>query len=279
MWCKHCRIESFNNECELCGAKTEEDIPLEIYWCNECNAPIIKKANEREKEKCPLCGSKTVYLSTDLRAVYPEERLLIECLIGEPLKYINSSVWACDSTYFFDGKKKKITSTAFANADIEQLIKDIDRYSSKNDYKAFNKYSKIFVELNKDRLNYLIKEAYEFIQETSSKFTPQTTIVSFSGGKDSTVTADLVVRALGNPSIVHIFGNTTLEFPMTIEYVNRFRKNHSKTIFKIAQNKEQDFYNVCEDIGPPARMMRWCCWPGMFQNRSRQNCSILVRSR
>ena len=22
---------------------------------------------------------------------------------------------------------------------------------------------------------------------------------------------------------------------------------------------EQVFYDVCEDIGPPARMMRWCC--------------------
>ena len=27
----------------------------------------------------------------------------------------------------------------------------------------------------------------------------------------------------------------------------------------IAKNDEQVFYDVCEDIGPPARMMRWCC--------------------
>ena len=255
MWCKHCRIESFNDTCEICGAKTEEDIPLEIYWCSECNAPVIKKANETDKDSCPLCNSKTKYLSTDLRAVYPEERLLIECLIGEPLKYINSSVWACDSTYFFDGKKKKISRSDFAEANIENLINELEKYSSENNYDAFNNFSRRFTEINKDRLNYLIKEAYEFIRESASKFTPQTTVVSFSGGKDSTVTADLVVRALGNPSIVHIFGNTTLEFPLTIEYANRFRKNHPKTIFKVAQNKEQDFYSVCEDIGPPARMM------------------------
>ena len=84
-------------------------------------------------------------------------------------------------------------------------------------------------------------------------------MISFSGGKDSTVTEDLTVRALSNPSIVHVFGNTTLEFPLTIDYVERFRKNNPRAIFKIAKNKEQDFYNVCADIGPPARMMRWCC--------------------
>ena len=28
----------------------------------------------------------------------------------------------------------------------------------------------------------------------------------------------------------------------------------------MAKNKEQNFYEVCEDIGPPARMLRWCCF-------------------
>ena len=50
-----------------------------------------------------------------------------------------------------------------------------------------------------------------------------------------------------------------MEFPLTIEYAKRFRKNNPMAIFKIAKNKEQEFYSVCEDIGPPARMLRWCC--------------------
>ena len=58
---------------------------------------------------------------------------------------------------------------------------------------------------------------------------------------------------------MHIFGDTTLEFPLTYEYEKRFRKQNPKAIIKVAKNKEQDFYKVCEDIGPPARMMRWCC--------------------
>ena len=83
--------------------------------------------------------------------------------------------------------------------------------------------------------------------------------MSFSGGKDSTVTADIVTKALSNPSLVHIFGNTTLEFPTTLTYAERFRKNHPQAIFQIAQNREQNFMNMCKVIGPPARMMRWCC--------------------
>lgn len=69
----------------------------------------------------------------------------------------------------------------------------------------------------------------------------------------------MAIKALSDPSLVHIFGNTTLEFPLTIEYAKRYRKNHPQSIFKIAENHEQVFRDVCEDIGPPARMMRWCC--------------------
>lgn len=48
-------------------------------------------------------------------------------------------------------------------------------------------------------------------------------------------------------------------FPYTTEYANRYRDEHPQAIFKIAKNYEQIFMDVCEDIGPPARMMRWCC--------------------
>ncbi len=50
-----------------------------------------------------------------------------------------------------------------------------------------------------------------------------------------------------------------MEFLLTVEYANRYRRNHPQAIFKIAKNNEQVFQDVCEDIGPPARMMWWCC--------------------
>ena len=73
------------------------------------------------------------------------------------------------------------------------------------------------------------------------------------------MTADLAIKALSNLSLVHIFGDTTLEFPSTSEYAERYRLFHPEVIFQIARNDDQNFYDVCDDIGPPARMMRWCC--------------------
>ena len=93
----------------------------------------------------------------------------------------------------------------------------------------------------------------------AAKFPEENIVISFSGGKDSTATADLVVKSLSNPNLVHIFGDTTLEFPYTTEYAKRYKREHDQAILKKAKNNEQIFLDVCEDIGPPARMMRWCC--------------------
>ena len=259
MWCKKCEKETYEEKCSICGTPTLDEAPYEIFWCDNCNTPIIKQASDKSKNTCPICNDTTKYLCSDLRPVFPEERLLIELLLGCPLKYIKSSVWASNNRYYFDGKVKNITTNKFADANIQALISGLNHYKCENTYDFFDGHIEMFVKANNDRLVSIKNEAYAFIRENAKKFPANNTVISFSGGKDSTVVADLVVRALENPSLVHIFGNTTLEFPLTIEYAQRFRRNNPKAILKIAKNKEQDFYSVCEDIGPPARMMRWCC--------------------
>lgn len=259
MWCKKCEKETPEEKCNVCGSTTLKEAPFEVYWCNDCKTPIIKQASDISKHICPICGSKTKYLCADLRPVFPEERLLIELMLGCPMKYDKASVWASNNRYYFDGKVKNIPVSMFANANVENLITGLSEYKPCNTYEYFDNHIDTFVKANRDRLNAIKSEAYVFIRENAEKFPANNTVISFSGGKDSTVVADLVVRALENPSLVHIFGNTTLEFPLTIEYAQRFRKNNPKAILKIAKNKEQNFYSVCEDIGPPARMMRWCC--------------------
>lgn len=259
MWCKKCEKETPDKKCNICGSSTLTEAPIEVYWCEKCNTPIIKKASDIGKNICTLCGASTKYMCSDMRPVFPEERLLIELLIGCPLEHIQKSVWASNNKYYFNGKVKNIPTSMFANATIENLIVGLDEFKSNNSYEWFDKHISTFISANRDRLDSIKNEAYDFIKDTAKDYPANNTVISFSGGKDSTVVADLVVRALGNPSLVHIFGNTTLEFPLTIEYAQRFRKNNPKAILKIAKNKEQDFYSVCEDIGPPARMMRWCC--------------------
>lgn len=260
MWCRNCNIETNEEMCPICGAKTIEDIPNEIYWCDECRVPVIRNINQVDKDSCPICGKNMKYLSTDLRPVFPEERLLIELLTGKrPHEYIDKSVWASNNRYYINGKSVVLSNKQLEEADIDKIIKLLEENKNQNTYDFFYKYIEKFIFINKERLYWLKDEAYAFINKVSKKFDEEHIVLSFSGGKDSTVTADIVIKALGNPSLVHIFGDTTLEFPMTIQYANRYRKNHSQAIFQIAKNREQNFYDVCEDIGPPARMMRWCC--------------------
>ena len=260
MWCRNCNIETNEKYCPVCGKETEEDLPTEIYWCEKCKVPIIQNTKKLDKGICPVCGNKTKYLTTDLRPVFPEERLLLEILLEkEPYEFLEKSVWSINSRYYIDGKSVSLPSSLFQSADANIIREKLEKYSYNNSYEFFDQYIKKFIKANKNRLNYLIEEAHEFVQRTASNFEEEKIVLSFSGGKDSTVTADVVIKALSNPSLVHIFGNTTLEFPYTLEYAERYRNNHEQAIFQIAQNYDQDFYDVCEDIGPPARMMRWCC--------------------
>jgi len=259
MWCKKCRHETVKEECDLCGAKTYKEIPLELYWCSDCKVPIIKYANSVDRNLCSLCGGNTKYMCADLRPVFPEERLLFEIIIGKPFSLIERNIWASENRYYIDGKPTVISNSFYKKLLPEKIREQIDKYTPKNNYVAFNAMIERFNKANRNRLDEITYEAQVFIKETSASFSNERMVISFSGGKDSTVTADLVVRSIGDPCLVHIFGNTTLEFPMTLEYSNRYRKNNPKAIFKTAINNEQDFFSVCEDIGPPARMLRWCC--------------------
>ena len=260
MWCRNCNVETNETECPICGNKTTEDLPVEIYWCNNCKVPIIQYTNQADKGICPICKEDTRYITTDLRPVFPEERLLMEILLDKkPNEFIRNSVWAVNNRYYIDGKSISIPNKLFQTANVDAIREKLKQFENENNYEHFKRYIKIFLEANRGRLNYLKDEAYKFVHNTAKNFNEEKIVISFSGGKDSTVTADIAVKALSNPNLVHIFGNTTLEFPDTVQYAERYRKKHSQAIFLFAKNDEQDFYEVCEDIGPPARMMRWCC--------------------
>lgn len=260
MWCNKCNVETNNGVCPLCGETTVEDLPVEIYWCSECRTPVIQTSTQADKGICPICKRQTKYLASDLRPVFPEERLLVELLLKKkPNELLEKSVWASNNRYYVEGKSIPISNGLYQSIDTDEIEDLLQQNKRENSYECFEKHMTTFIMANQNRLNYLIDEAHTFIRNAASKFPRERIVVSFSGGKDSSVTADLAVKALSNPSLVHIFGDTTLEFPSTIEYVHRFRDAHPDAIFQIAKNDEQNFYEVCEDIGPPARMMRWCC--------------------
>ena len=260
MWCKKCNLETNEAICPVCGSETVEDLPVEIYWCNSCAVPVVHFSTAVDKGTCPTCGKETHYLTSDLRPVFPEERLLLALLLEKkPDAFMEQSVWAANSRYYVDGKSLAIPVKMFAEADTDTIAKKVTTSSSAVDYTFFDNNIHQFIKANRHRLAFLKDEAFTFVRHTAKKYKEENIVISFSGGKDSTATADIVTKALTNPSLVHIFGNTSLEFPQTIEYANSYRDKHPLAIFQIAKNDEQVFYDVCKDIGPPARMMRWCC--------------------
>ncbi len=258
--CTNTRCET--SICPTCGGRTEA-ISV-IYWCSQCQIPLYE-------EQCSLCGQTGKRLTTDIRPVFPEERLLLEIIMGKPFSYQKHSVWnGAGNHYYVNGHKISFSVNSLKNLDSDLIRQQYEELKNQNTDIFFNVFQKKFVQANISRYKKIVEEANSFIRENTVNIDVMDMFVSFSGGKDSTVTADLVTRALSNAKIMHIFGDTTLEFPFTYEYIRRFRVKHPKTPIISARNKDKEFQELCRLVGPPSRVMRWCCTifkTGMIQKK------------
>ena len=251
--CTKDNIRTNSSVCPVCGDRTELE-KSDIYWCENCKVPLYDKT-------CECCGSKGRRITTDIRPVFPEERLLLEILLDKEIgTYDNSSVWNCaGNKYLIDGERIKFSVKDLKEKDADKVREQYEKFADAISYDSFNQYMDKFVFANKSRYEYIVKEAVDYIKESTENYTTKDMFVSFSGGKDSTVTSSLVMRALSEPKVLHIFGDTTLEFPETIEYVKRFKKENPYTPVVSSKNKDKDFQELCKLVGPPSRVMRWCC--------------------
>jgi len=109
---------------------------------------------------------------------------------------------------------------------------------------------------NRSVLASLNDEAISFVRVSGERFRDKERFISFSGGKDSTVTAVIVKRALGQ--VPMLFCNTTIELPETVDYVHDFAEWIGLRLIELTPRK--DFCELMRDLGPPSRMMRWCCF-------------------
>lgn len=255
--CRHCNdLETETSICPVCGNRTGL-LRSEIFYCEKCNVPSFT-------EECPTCFSTCKKVGTDLRPVFAQERLLLEILLEKPMEYAGKSVWSTASNmYWIDGKKIRINLEELRKSNPVSIIEQLKKYEDSNrkyvNRDLTNEHIRNFVKINSVRLNGITDEACEYIRKISDNFDLSSVFVSFSGGKDSTVTSSLVMKALGTEKIIHIYGDTTLEYPTSTEYIKEFRKRYPITPLLIARNRDQDFKNLCEVIGPPSRVLRWCC--------------------
>ena len=259
--CPKCNVIMNSDRCvnPKCGHATE--ISSTIYWCKHCNVPVYEKV-------CPVCGEEAEYIATDIRPVFPEENMLVSILIdGDPFRFQKDSVWYGSNVYIINGKKTKLSVTQANKKTVEEVFDIKEKYEAAKEgltYEYFDEYKKRFVEANRDRFNEITEEATREIQKYKDRYPLEDMMISFSGGKDSTVTSHLVRTALGSNDILHVFGDTTLEFPFTLEYKKRFNRrsddneaNGVKVL--VAKNREKNFEDLCKVVGPPSRVMRWCC--------------------
>lgn len=256
--CKNCNdLICETSICPICGSRTDI-LESKIFWCNHCNAPSYS-------DRCELCNSDCEYIGTDLRPVFPEERLLLEILLDSPFCFAGKAVWNVGSNhYIVDGKRKNLSFQDLRkNNNPSEVIEKLKIYQTKNRQfeESYMQSETIvnFIKINRSHLNIITYEAFEYIRGLTQNKNESDMFVSFSGGKDSTVTSHLVRSALSDKTIIHIYGDTTLEYPTSEEYIKRFRKDNPAVPLLVAKNRDQDFNNLCEVIGPPARMLRWCC--------------------
>ena len=255
--CKACNSLSCESSiCPVCG-KRAELVSSEIFYCVQCDSPSYF-------DVCPRCGNKCKKLSSDIRPVFAQERLLIEVLLNKPMAFAGKQMWALgQSNFFVDGTRFHIGSEQIKSQKLSDIFTSLEKYSSENtnfcDDDLTNESVLRFIEVNSNRLNLISSEACDYIRNVSHGFDNASMFVSFSGGKDSTVVSNLVMRALGTESIIHIYGDTTLEYPLSSAYLQEFKHNHTHTPVLVAKNSEQNFTDLCNLIGPPSRVMRWCC--------------------
>jgi len=231
---------------------------------NELEENFLLRMNESKKNtsnKCSKCKSEVTYLGKDIRPVFMEEKIMLSELLDKDL--INENLWAGNSRYIVDGKNADFAKSDLYNIDFEdkrnEILMRIKENEKKVDFSSF-------IETNQNHYKKIEDKAIRFIQNANNVFQDSFQVVSFSGGKDSSVTSDLVQRALKKRNIMHVFGDTTLEFPTTYKYIENLKKDPNAPPFLSACNnssfeepRDAKFFDLTNKFGPPSRVISWCC--------------------
>ncbi len=238
---------------------------VSVNWCPSCHVPTTRRT-------CITCGSKTVRQAGNgsYRPAYKREIELIgrlaNCeLMAEPRDYV---VWRSGRTYYAGGERFARVSGGswFESPRIEVLnekvLRRLQGHIGGRKPKWLTRPETETLDLlracNAIRLSQLEEEAIAFLVQVRAETPNLPMVVSWSGGKDSTVASVLTQRAFPNEQITHIFADTTIELPCTHDYLSEFRQTYPCVPF-IVSAPARDFLALCEEIGPPSRIQKWCC--------------------
>jgi len=215
-----------NNRCETsicpsCGGRS--DAISEIFWCPKCQVPIYEK-------NCPVCGQEGKKLTSDVRPVFPEERLLLEIILEKPFAFEKDSVWNGNgNNYFVNGKKIKFSVKDLKNKDADAIRKQYEELKAQNTYQYFEEQMERFILCNKERYNRIVEEAKGYIRSVTENFNITDMFVSFSGGKDSTVTAALLAKGFREAVQTAANAFRTFADKLEVDYSQKEQKHPRKS--------------------------------------------------
>lgn len=208
-----------------------------------------------------LLNSSPLKFSKEPRPVYYKELDLLG--FDKHWKYEKNDLypymWAEANNYFYRGRL--VAKTKGGSLYTAPKIIIIDK-PEPNDQPLRFVDVPAMVEKNKGILEKLVQETIKKVYNTYMKYKNKVDVfhVSYSGGKDSEVTLDIVQRALPHNAFIVLFGDTGMEFPDTYNAVN-FVKSECK-------KNQIEFYTATAGFNPidswkkfgiPSSTLRWCC--------------------
>ena len=191
--CEKEDIEVKSSICPHCGGRAYPQ-KSEIYWCECCKVPTYEN-------RCPVCQQEGRRIATDVRPVFPQERLLLEVILeqqkgSEEIDLQGKSVWnGTGNHYFSDGKRLGVRINGLSQLNIDKVR---ERYEEKCNKKLetyekfFEEECRRFVTVNESHLQQMEFDALSYIKSLEERYSVKDMMISFSGGKDSTVVADLL---------------------------------------------------------------------------------------
>ncbi|MBU4502262.1 MAG: phosphoadenosine phosphosulfate reductase family protein [Nanoarchaeota archaeon] len=219
------------------------------FWCFRCNVPLLT-------EKCYRCNGTGTYVASDIKPVFSEERKFWEDEIEE----FNENGYKLPLNLFY-GRRRVVYNgqTLFTIRIDDGRIKlgknNIDSVGSVANRESENQFRQRMVKANEPVIRGLEKSSISFIKKMVQEHPHHKKFISFSGGKDSTVAAIVVKKAIGPTPL--FFSDTTLEIPDTYKYVKEFAREYEFEL--ITEKSHNNFFKMCDLLEPPSHIMRWCC--------------------
>ena len=178
-----------------------------VWWCTNCQIPLLTST-------CEACGFEAGKpLAKDLVPVFSEEITLLRERLGFEQLPENAGdfyLWSAGSSYYHCGKR--VASITYKSPGTPTLRRHgAEMFTSDNRSRDSEVTIDLMARANRHTLDALAFRSRAFVREAIARFPHHSPLVAFSGGKDSVAASHIVRCAIGSPSILHVFSDTSLE--------------------------------------------------------------------